>query len=266
MTTLRRILLTTSLAAAACGIASANSIDFLSNPTTFGPQNTDFTYSLGLSKFDPGTDGIPLGATLSGATIYFYAEESINTLTLTNTSSGVETFTIQATSNVTSSSSNSANNADKYGNETLNLFTSTMTLGGDSLPACPESTPSASCSQVTWTPPPITTSNLVLGFPTGMGGLGVDGVTKNITGGDLANYTGAGNFTLGGFTLSFTSFSGGGNNISPSIQTTAEMAAEIDYTYTVPSGTPEPVTSALVGGGLIGLGLLSRRRRKITKS
>src|ERR1700691_4488669 len=108
MTTLRRMLLTTSLAAAACGVASANSIDFLSTPTTQGPTNTDFTYSLSLPKFNLAGD------ILTGATIYFFAEGTVNTLTLTNTASGAETFTFQATSNVTSNSSNSANNADKF--------------------------------------------------------------------------------------------------------------------------------------------------------
>src|SRR5580700_5093914 len=98
MNKLRRILLTTSLAVAACGVASANSIDFLSTPTTQGPTSTDFTYSLSLPKFDLAGD------TLTGATIYFFAEGTVNTLSLTNTASSVESFTFLATSNVTSNS------------------------------------------------------------------------------------------------------------------------------------------------------------------
>ncbi len=256
MTKLRRILLTTSLAVGACGIASANSIDFLSTPTTQGPTNTDFTYSLSLPKFDL------VGDTLTGATIYFFAEGSVTSLSLTNTASGPETFTFVATSNVTSNSSNSANNADAFVGETLGLFSQTMTLGPNTTPACPESTPSVSCSSVAFTPPPLVVTNLGLGFTTGTGGLGVDGVVKNITGGDLANYVGLGSFTLGGSTKSFTSFSGGGNNVTDNINTTAQFSAEIDYTYTVPSGTPEPVTLALMGGGLLGLGFLGKRWRQ----
>jgi hypothetical protein len=257
------MLLTTSLAAAACGVASANSIDFLSTPTTQGPTATDFAYSLALPKFDPGTGGIPLGATLTGATIYFLAEESVNTLTLTNTASGAETFTLELTSNVTSLSSNSANSADKFSGETLTLFSQSMTIGDKSLPACPESTPSATCSSVAFTPPSLVTTNLTLGFPTGTGALGVDGVTKTITGGDLANYIGASNFTLGGSTKSFEGITGGGANISAAIATTAEFSAEVDYTYTVSTTTtPEPAAMALLGGGLLGLGFLGRFRRK----
>lgn len=264
MTTLRRMLLTTSLAAAACGVASANSIDFLSTPTTQGPSATDFTYSLSLPKFEAGLDGVPATAVLTGATIYFYAEESVNTLTLTNTSNGAESFTLQLTSNVTSNSTNSAHSADKFTGETLTLFSQAMTLGGTGTGTCPESTPSAGCSSVSFTPPSLDTTNLTLGFPTGTGGDGLTGVIKSITGSDLANYTGGGDFTLGGSTKSFEGISGGGANISAAIATTAEFSAEVDYTYTIPSTAPEPAAMALVGGGLLGLGFLGkfRRRRK----
>jgi hypothetical protein len=268
MKTLRRALITTSLAAAACGVAGANSIDFLSTPATFGPSNTDFSYSLSLPKFDPGTDGIPLGSILSSAKLYFYGAETVSTLSLNNSSSGVESFTYIATSNITSNSSNSANNADKFTGETLSLFsTGLIYLGGTGTGACTEGHPLATCNSVAYTPPDIFVSNIdpPIG-PTGTGGMGVDGIVKTILGGDLANYSGAGAFTLGGSTKSLTTFAGGGNNIQTNVDTQAEFSAEVDYIYTVPSGVPEPVTSALVGGGLLGLGFLSRRRRKITKS
>jgi hypothetical protein len=264
MTTLRRILLTTSLTIAASSVASASSIiGYLSTPTTQGPTNTDFSYSLSLPKFNL------VGDTLISATIYFYAQENVNTLTLTNTASGVQTFTFQATSNATSNSSNTANNADKFTGETLTLFSQSMMLGGLGDPACAPSSPNSTCSSVTFAPPTIEVTNLEIGFPTGTGHLGLDGVTKTISGGDLANYIGATNFTLGGSTKSFTSFSGGGNNVSPAIATTAQFSAEIDYTYTVPtppSSTPEPATMAMTGGGFLGLAWLLRRRRKEVKS
>jgi len=253
------MLLTTSLAATACGVASANSIDFLSVPSSIsGP--TELTYSLALSKFDPGTDGIPLNATLSGATIYFFAEETISTLTLTNSASGAQTFSFVAGSTVNKGASNSANGADAYSPETIVLFSQTITLGGLSHSTnCAPATPTANCNAVAYGP--LSANNLSDG-PSGVGGMGVDGETKLITGGDLANYTGVGNFTIGGHTKASSTFGGGGGNINVTQSTGAEVEAEIDYTYTVPSGTPEPATMALVGGGLLGLGFLGRFRRK----
>jgi hypothetical protein len=90
----------------------------------------------------------------------------------------------------------------------------------------------------------------------------LDGVIKAIVGGDLANYTGAAAFTLGGSTKSFNSFSGGGGNVGTAVNTSAQMSAEIDYTYSPASTTPEPVSMGLLGGGLLGLGFLAKRRRR----
>jgi hypothetical protein len=212
-----------------------------------------------MPKFNPGTSGVPGTAVLTGATIYFFAEETINSLTLTNSSNSSELFTFIASSNATKNATNSANSADKYGTETLTLFSESMTLGPTGTPTCPSQTPSVTCSSVSFGP--LTANNLSTG-PSGFGGDGLDGVIKNITGGDLANYTGAGNFTLGGNTKAASSFSGGGGNINVLQNTSAEVEAEVDYTYTVPSGTPEPATMALVGGGLLGLGFLGKFRRK----
>jgi len=271
MTRLRRILTGTALMAIASGLASADTIAYLSVPVT-SSFVTDNTYSLSLPDFNPAF------GTLTGATIYLKFKEDLTTLGLTNTAPTTQTFDLDVQSNILFGSTNSANNADRFTGEILDLFDTgigpgdaslpspeaTITLGGSATGACPTDTPSAACSSVNYTPPDEVVSNTdaVYAFPTGTGLDGLLGLIKNITGADLLNYVGGGTFTLGGSTKSLTTFAGGGNNINLNVQSTAKVSAEIDYTYSIPSGTPEPATMALMGGALLGLGLIGRRLKK----
>jgi hypothetical protein len=255
-------------------MASANSIGYLDSQlqVTF---TTDGSYTLTLPQFN--TDGGLY--VLNSASMYFYAAESVTSLALTNAALGTETLNIYDNSNPVRNSTNTANNADRYINETLDIidtgigpglaqpnenFSGALTFGGTGTPACPEYEPSASCSSVLFVPPNINIQNIdaVYGLPTGTGLEGLTGVVKVITGADLLNYTGLGTFNLTGATLNTLSANGGGGNVSLGVATNATFEAEIDYSYTINNGTPEPSTMALLGGALLGLGFIGKRFRK----
>jgi hypothetical protein len=262
MNLIRRTVCTTALVLAVSGLASASTVvGYSTQFPASGTQATDFSYTLTLPKFDPVAIGQPT-AVLTGVTLYFYAEESVMNLSLSNVGTDAQSdFEVLFTSNVTKNFANSANAADKYGTETLSVFDSGLiSLGGAGNPACPTGTPSLSCSNVTYAPPPISHANTDDFGPTGTGVQGVFGVVKSGT--SIASYIGSGTFDLTGQTGAFTSFSGGGGNIHLDQSTVANLKAEVDYTYDIPSNTPEPSTMLLLGSSLFALSFVRRRARR----
>jgi hypothetical protein len=80
----------------------------------------------------------------------------------------------------------------------------------------------------------------------------------------LAPYTGLGTFDIPISTLSGFNLVGGGGHIG-SLQTTSGTAnAVVTYNYQPQNdtGTPEPASMALVGGGLLALGWTAKRLRR----
>ena len=257
----RRILFGALTSLVSVGVASASSIITFTSNIVAG--NTELPYTLTLNKFDT-----TLG-TLTGVRLVFKGSET-SSLSLKNTSTGSVTFNINADANLTKfpDTTNSATAADKYSGENLTLFDTgigaglgSCSLGGT--PAPGTCAPITIAGGATNNLGSVTVNNTdaAFGLPSATI-LGVLGVVKNGT--SIVNYSinGAGTFTISGATLNLITFSGAGGNITATQGSSASFQAAVEYTYTVPSTTPEPATMALVGGGLVACGFLRRRSKK----
>ncbi len=262
MNKIRRIVVGSLLGVASVGMASASSIIGYTSNTVTGL--TELTYVLNLQKFDS-----TLG-TLTGVQLYLRGSETTS-FSFHNTSNGSVTFDAGATVDLGGSAGNSAVSSDKFNFQEIQIFDTgigsrfepgSCAAGGSPGPG--------GCTQITvagggtnaYGPYTVSNADAAYHYTTGTGFNGLVGVTK--AGSSLANYAqlGGGTFTLSGATLNGITLIGAGGNIGVTQSANATFQAEVDYTYTVNSATPEPVSMALVGGGLVFCGLLRRRFKR----
>lgn len=82
---------------------------------------------------------------------------------------------------------------------------------------------------------------------------------------DVNSISHTGCFNLNGTIANSTTLTengGGTPNVNIGTGSTVIYQAEVDYTYSINSGTPEPATMVLMGGALLGLGLFGKKRFK----
>jgi len=281
MKNLRRILLTSTLAVAVSGLASATTITYnlVSDNGTTSTYTATETYSSGavsttsgtpsaLAQFDYfGNLGLT-GATLTGATLYYGYTAQINSLSVTNngatagiTVSLANAFSVDSGTTLPSADlTNLLSGANSGGGATLNQTVDTRSVPG------------------------FTNQNITAGgtysipsptFLPASGEYNLMRILGAISGSNTSTtpvaltsslYTGTGFFDFGANdSVSFVGqiVGGGSPNVTVTSNTQFSATSTLVYTYTVadppPSSTPEPATFALFGGALLGAGLLRKR-------
>ncbi len=270
---IRLLLAALMLATLTVGSANANVIA----ATAISLNQTDSSYSLQLPEFNTS-----LG-TLTGVTLYFYAEENVTTFDLTNSTDSAVTQTVSSTVDLTHSFANSADGSDNFatGPDPLQsvLGEQVALFAGGQYPvawgtygnSCPPGMEPGNCTEQTVA---ADSTNSYGGFSvtnieyiplsySGTGEAGVDGLM--IASGSPSSYetsgggtctldsTSTGCFTLSGSTYNYTTQGTTGASFTTNVVGNFTLEAEVDYSYSPGSDVPEPATFGLLGSALAGL-------------
>jgi len=275
MKNFRRILLASSLALAATGLASANTIGTASCTGTVlltctitetavgGPSTLNVSTGNGLISFDKfGNLGI--AGTLTGTSLYVGFQTTTNSLSAKNNATDTTdatTFTFGYNNQFAFDPASTLASAD-----TTALNTGLGVAAGSTFLIKPGASIAnqAIASGATFSiPNPVsapTTGYYSLFGEANLCGLGTTSTSQCALSGD---YSGAGTFSVGILdTAQYVSQITGTGTLNLTVLASSVMneVGSVTYTYTVnTAATPEPATFALFGGALLGAGLLRKR-------
>jgi len=229
---LKKMLILAAAMALCVGVASADTLIVVANLSV--PISTDISdFGINVSSFQPGSNGVPLNATLQSFTVQL-SDEIAGDFTLSNTTGTTKTGPTGAVDTAS----------------TLHLFlTGSLDIFAG---AGPDPTGSNGVSSLA--------ANETSGSLAYDSGLVSGAVATDTNPGDLTSAsTGS---TWVAYLDTVTNLSGSPSGIQVSLQGSNEItngSLTVTYNYTTPGPIPEPATLTLLGFAILGLGVAGKR-------